>query len=111
MLLKHDWLRANQSYAAGSLVAVKLNKGVLGQAQCLFAPQAGQSVEGVETTRHFVAATLLDNVSSYSDCIVGIYKSRPSSKTLRYNINKGSDTISGKTGWRIFIILDRKSHV
>ena len=44
-------------------MAVKLNKGVLGQAQCLFAPQAGQSVEGVETTRHFVAATLLDNVS------------------------------------------------
>ena len=63
VLLKHDWQRANQSYAAGSLVAVKLNKGVLGQAQCLFAPQAGQSVEGVETTRHFVAATLLDNVS------------------------------------------------
>ena len=63
VLLRNDWQRANHRYAAGSLLAVKLNKGELGQAECLFAPQPGQSVEGVETTRHFVAATLLDNVS------------------------------------------------
>ncbi|QMT40609.1 prolyl oligopeptidase family serine peptidase [Neisseria shayeganii] len=61
--LRDGWTRANRRYAAGSLLAVKLNKGVLGEACCLFEPQHGQSVESVETTKRFVVASLLDNVS------------------------------------------------
>ena len=61
--LKTAWARANQSYPAGSLVAVKLNKGMLGEAHLLFAPNAAQAVEAVETTKRFVVASLLDNVS------------------------------------------------
>ena len=61
--LKSEWHRANQSYPAGSLVAVKLSRGALGEAQLLFAPSASQALEAVETTRHFVLASLLDNVS------------------------------------------------
>ena len=61
--LKSAWHRANQSYPAGSLIAVKLNKGVLGAAQCLITPNAQQAIESVETTRRYIIANLLDNVS------------------------------------------------
>ncbi|MBF0804026.1 S9 family peptidase [Neisseria sp. 19428wB4_WF04] len=61
--LHSPWQRANQSYPAGSLVAVKLNKGKTGTAHLLFAPNETQALESVETTKRFVAATLLDNVS------------------------------------------------
>ncbi|SSY70912.1 prolyl oligopeptidase family serine peptidase [Alysiella crassa] len=61
--LKSDWQRSKQKYLAGSLIAVKLNKGELGEAQCLFTPNAQQALEGIETTRKFILATLLDNVS------------------------------------------------
>ncbi|OSI10392.1 prolyl endopeptidase [Neisseria zoodegmatis] len=61
--LRSEWKRANQSYPAGSLVAVKLNKGTLGAAQLLFAPNETQALESVETTKRFVVASLLDNVS------------------------------------------------
>lgn len=61
--LKSDWPRSKQTYVAGSLMAVKLNKGQLGEAFCLFAPTPTQALESVETTRKFVLASLLDNVS------------------------------------------------
>lgn len=61
--LHSQWQRANQSYPAGSLVAVKLNKGKTGAAQLLFAPNGQQAFESVETTKNFVVAGLLDNVS------------------------------------------------
>ena len=61
--LKSAWHRANQSYPAGSLIAVKLNKGTLGAAQCLITPTARQAIESVETTRRYIIANLLDNVS------------------------------------------------
>ncbi len=61
--LHSPWQRANQSYPAGSLVAVKLNKGETGAAQLLFAPSETQALESVETTKRFVVASLLDNVS------------------------------------------------
>ena len=61
--LRSDWVRANQSYPAGSLVAVKLNKGELGAAHLLFAPNETQALESVETTKRFVVANILDNVS------------------------------------------------
>lgn len=60
--LRQDWQRANQRYAKGSLVAVKLNKGELGAAQTLFAPNEKQAIESVETTKRFVVASTLDNV-------------------------------------------------
>lgn len=62
--LRSDWHRANKSYPAGSLVAVKLNKGELGEAQALCVPTATQSIDSVETTRRFVVVSLLDNVKS-----------------------------------------------
>ena len=61
--LRSDWARANQSYPAGALVAVKLSKGELGAAQVLFAPNGTQALESVETTKRFVVASILDNVS------------------------------------------------
>lgn len=61
--LHHDWQRARQHYAAGSLLAVKLNKGELGRAQVLFAPQPGQALEAVETSRHFAMAHVLDQAA------------------------------------------------
>ena len=61
--LKSDWQRSKQKYGAGCLLAVKLNKGELGEAQCLFAPNPQQALELIETTRKFVIASLLDNVS------------------------------------------------
>lgn len=62
LTLRKDWHRANQSYPSGALVAVKLNKGRLGAAQLLFAPNETQALESVETTKRFVVASLLDNV-------------------------------------------------
>ena len=62
--LRSDWLRANQAYIAGSLVAVKLHKGVLGEAQALFVPSATQAIDTVETTRRFVVVGILDQVHS-----------------------------------------------
>ncbi|QEY24139.1 S9 family peptidase [Neisseria animalis] len=62
LTLRKDWKRANRSYPKGSLVAVKLNKGELGAAQLLFAPDEMQALESVETTRHFVVAHILENV-------------------------------------------------
>lgn len=60
--LRKAWQRANQSYPNGSLLAVKLNKGELGAAQLLFAPNETQALESVETTKRFVVANILDNV-------------------------------------------------
>ncbi|ROV56153.1 prolyl oligopeptidase family serine peptidase [Neisseria chenwenguii] len=62
LTLRKDWQRANQSYPAGALVAVKLNKGEPGAAQLLFAPDETQALECVETTKRFVVAHILDNV-------------------------------------------------
>ncbi len=61
--LQSEWQRANRSYPAGSLVAVKLSKGQLGEAELLFAPNNRQSLESVETTKRFVVASVLDKVS------------------------------------------------
>lgn len=61
--LKSDWQRSKQKYLSGSLIAVKLNKGELGEAFCLFQPNAHQALEIIETTRKFVITSLLDNVS------------------------------------------------
>ena len=61
--LQSEWRRANRSYPAGSLVAVKLSKGRLGEAELLFAPNERQSLESVETTKRFVVASVLDKVS------------------------------------------------
>ena len=60
--LVRPWQRANKSYPAGALVAVKLNKGELGEAALLLAPDDAQAVESVETTKRFIAVSLLDNV-------------------------------------------------
>lgn len=62
MQLRGAWVRANQSYPAGSLVAVKLNRGQLGEAFLLFEPDEMQALESVETTKRFVAASILDKV-------------------------------------------------
>ncbi|WP_165090321.1 prolyl oligopeptidase family serine peptidase [Neisseria yangbaofengii] len=62
LTLRKDWHRANQSYPSGSLLAVKLNKGELGAAQLLFAPNDTQALESVETTKRFVVAGTLENV-------------------------------------------------
>ena len=43
-------------------MAVKLNRGELGAAQLLFAPDETQALESVETTKRFVVASLLENV-------------------------------------------------
>ncbi len=61
--LQSEWRRAKHSYPAGSLVAVKLSKGRLGEAELLFAPNERQSLESVETTKRFVVASVLDKVS------------------------------------------------
>ena len=61
LTLRKDWNRANQSYPSGALVAVKLNRGELGAAQLLFAPDETQALESVETTKRFVVASLLGN--------------------------------------------------
>lgn len=61
--LRHDWQRAHHRYRAGSLLALRLNKGELGAAQVLFAPEAGQALEAVETSRHFVLAHVLDQAA------------------------------------------------
>ncbi|MCP1660563.1 prolyl oligopeptidase family serine peptidase [Neisseria perflava] len=62
LMLRKDWHRANQSYPSGCLLAVKLNKGELGAAQMLFAPDETQALESVETTKRFVVASVLDKV-------------------------------------------------
>lgn len=62
--LKDAWPRANRIYPAGALLAVKLNRGVLGEAQVLFEPTDAQAVESVETTRRFVVVSYLDNVNA-----------------------------------------------
>ena len=61
--LKTDWQRSKNRFQAGSLLAVKLHKGELGEAVCLFCPNETQSIAMVETTRKFVIINLLDNVS------------------------------------------------
>ena len=60
--LVQPWQRANKSYPAGALVTVKLNKGELGEAVLLLVPDDAQAVESVETTKRFIAVSLLDNV-------------------------------------------------
>lgn len=62
--LKSDWQRSNQRYTSGSLLAIKLHKGELGQAEVLFAPSAQCVLESVETTRQFVVMHVLNNVQS-----------------------------------------------
>lgn len=64
VVLKRDWQRANHRYTAGSLLALKLSKGQLGAATELFVPNAGQALEGVETSRQFVIIHILDRVAS-----------------------------------------------
>ncbi len=61
--LKSVWQRANHSYPAGALLAVKLSRGELGAAEVLFAPSETQALESVETSKRFVLASILDNVS------------------------------------------------
>lgn len=61
--LREAWVRANRSYPAGSLVAVKLNKGELGEAQLVFEPDDKQAIAAVETTKRFIVVNLLDNVA------------------------------------------------
>lgn len=61
--LRSSWQRANRIYPASSLLAVKLNKGVLGEAHLLFEPGEMQAVESVETTKRFIVAGILDKVS------------------------------------------------
>ena len=61
--LKTAWQRANRRYAAGALLAVRLDKYGTGAAQQLFVPDAGQAVETVETTKRFVVVSVLDNVA------------------------------------------------
>lgn len=63
VMLKSPWTRGERQYPSGGLLAIKLNKGQLGAAQCLFTPNERQSIECVETTRQFIAATLLDNIT------------------------------------------------
>ncbi|OSI12461.1 prolyl oligopeptidase family serine peptidase [Neisseria canis] len=62
--LRAEWKRANRSYPSGALLAVKLNKGELGAAQLLFAPDENQAVESVETTKRFVVVNYLDKVNA-----------------------------------------------
>lgn len=62
--LRSDWQRANKYYPAGSLIAVKLNKGELGAAQIIYQPTSTQAIESIETTRRFVVVSLLENVHS-----------------------------------------------
>lgn len=62
--LRSGWQRANRSYPAGSLVAVKLHKGELGAAEVIFQPKNTQAIESIETTRRFILVSILDNVSS-----------------------------------------------
>lgn len=62
--LRSDWVRANKSYCAGSLLAVRVHKGVLGAAQAIFVPDQHQAIEHVETTRRFVVVSVLEAVSS-----------------------------------------------
>lgn len=62
--LRTEWKRANQAYPAGALLAVKLNRGELGAAQLLFAPDENQAVESVETTKRFVVVNYLDKVNA-----------------------------------------------
>ncbi|MDO4998067.1 MAG: prolyl oligopeptidase family serine peptidase [Neisseria sp.] len=61
--LRDAWVRANQTYPAGSLVAVKLNKGELGAAQVLFEPNETQAIASVETTKRFVVVHFLEQVA------------------------------------------------
>ncbi|MDO4641475.1 MAG: prolyl oligopeptidase family serine peptidase [Neisseria sp.] len=64
VLLREEWRRANHTYPAGSLLAVKLNKGEIGEAQLLFEPNEYQAVEAVETTKRFVLVSYLDKVNA-----------------------------------------------
>lgn len=61
--LHSDWQRSKQRYLSGSLLAVKLSHGDVGEACCLFTPNASQALESVETTRKFVVISILENVS------------------------------------------------
>lgn len=61
--LKSNWQRSKMTFQAGSLLAIKLNKGELGAAHCLFCPNETQAICAVETTRKFVIIHFLDNVS------------------------------------------------
>ena len=63
--LQQDWVRANQHYPCGALVAVTLHKGTLGQAHLLFAPDTQQTIETVETSRRYIILHYLENVRSY----------------------------------------------
>lgn len=61
--LKSHWQRTHAVYKMGSLLAVKLSRGEIGMAEVIFEPTAAQSLESVETTKHFIVASILDNVS------------------------------------------------
>lgn len=63
--LHSNWHRANQSYPQDSIIAVKLNKGVLGDAFILFHPNTQQAIYHVETSKHFIIINYLDNISCY----------------------------------------------
>ena len=63
--LQQDWVRANQQYPSGALIAVNLHKGVLGPAHLLFTPDDKQTIETVETSRRFIILHYLENVQSH----------------------------------------------
>ncbi|WP_434777742.1 prolyl oligopeptidase family serine peptidase [Neisseria sp. Ec49-e6-T10] len=58
------WQRNKQTYLSGSLLAVCLHKGVLGNAHLLFEPTQTQAIECIETTRHFIILHFLAQVKS-----------------------------------------------
>ena len=61
--LQKNWKRTKQIHKAGALIAVKFAKGQLLESFVLFNPQPNQSLQVVETSRHFVLIYYLDNVS------------------------------------------------
>ncbi|WP_037588268.1 prolyl oligopeptidase family serine peptidase [Stenoxybacter acetivorans] len=62
--LRSDWQRSHRRLLSGSLLAIKLNKGKLGEAAVLFEPLDGQAIECVETSRQFIIIVFLDHVNS-----------------------------------------------
>jgi prolyl oligopeptidase len=59
--LTHDWVRDDQVFAAGSLLALTLETGAL---TCLLCPGARASIEAIECSKNFILVNLLENVKS-----------------------------------------------
>jgi prolyl oligopeptidase len=64
--LRSDWRVGGQSFAAGSLLATRLEDNLSGKAayEVLFAPSERVSLAGHAPTRHHVLLTTLDNIKS-----------------------------------------------